>query len=725
MSNLSTDIQISVLRKIWGGASSGYVFLPWLPGNLKSKEERRRRGMWKEVHFKWPDDEDKIARHLREREKDDLYFCPNLFEQPYRTDECLDPNQCVLYADLDEIDPREIEPDLRPTIAWQTSEDRYQAAWILATFELGIADEGNENHRLTAYLGADAGGWDITQLLRVPGRKNWKPDKRGQQGKLLWDNGPRYDISDFSDLPPVPIIGTDTSEIDQAVLDSLDREAIWRRVRMRVNQTCRDYMGIRSEEVAEDAASSVDGGMSGLLWFVERELADAGCTVAEIVALVRPMPFNKFKGRHDELVRLKTEAAKAVSLTKQKSDDDGALEIIDDEPTDDPIKLVDFLSMPRERPEWLVDNIWTVGSVGFISGAPKSYKSWLGIDLAVSVASGEKFLGVYDSRVAPVLYCQEEDSDIEVEERSLRVLAGKSADIHPHGYLTNAGHPMGARANEMCVLCASGAHGLFWSPPERDVQMWMNVRKGLDLTSDSWTGWLDQQCEDNAFGLVVIDTLGTTVGDTDTDRTREVYRALKPLREIANQHKCAIAIVHHFSKSGDRGEGGKRGGAKMLGSVAIHAWVESALYVSGKTEVSPDLYRVEIERESKRAPDMRFKLEVPRMGGIDRYAWSPDVVIGVNNEKDENIGVARNGHKKIAGSKIRMMLHEFGATNPERALTAEALVERGAGGVNGSSVNVKKQLQSAMQNDLGVHKESTEKGEAYWTERPDENKEEL
>lgn len=155
----------------------------------------------------------------------------------------------------------------------------------------------------------------------------------------------------------------------------------------------------------------------------------------------------------------------------------------------------------------------------------------------------------------------------------------------------------------------------------------------------------------------------------------------------------------------------------MLGSVAIHAWVESALYVSGKIEVSPDLYRVEIERESKRAPDMRFRLEVPRMGGIDRYAWNPDVVIGQKDESGGSVEMNGNGHvRRLAGSKIKTMLKEFGATTSKRALTVEALIERGAGGVNGSAKTVREQLRKAIDNQLGVSVEKDERGARFWVD---------
>ena len=43
----------------------------------------------------------------------------------------------------------------------------------------------------------------------------------------------------------------------------------------------------------------------------------------------------------------------------------------------------------QENPQrWLVDGLWGASSVGVIGGAPKCAKTWLGLDMALSVATG-------------------------------------------------------------------------------------------------------------------------------------------------------------------------------------------------------------------------------------------------------------------------------------------------------------------------------------------------
>ena len=62
---------------------------------------------------------------------------------------------------------------MRPSIAWASSDKRYQGLWALDGSE-DIKDIELVNKDLTYHIGADKGGWDVTQVLRVPGSPNFK-----------------------------------------------------------------------------------------------------------------------------------------------------------------------------------------------------------------------------------------------------------------------------------------------------------------------------------------------------------------------------------------------------------------------------------------------------------------------------------------------------------------------------------------------------------------------
>jgi len=60
-----------------------------------------------------------------------------------------------------------------------------------------------------------------------------------------------------------------------------------------------------------------------------------------------------------------------------------------------PLPVIRAADLDQEPPErrWLLRELWGHAAVGVIGGAPKCCKSWLGLDLALSVASATPCLG--------------------------------------------------------------------------------------------------------------------------------------------------------------------------------------------------------------------------------------------------------------------------------------------------------------------------------------------
>ena len=608
--NLTPEQQLKVLTVIWG-KRPGYVFLPWIDGSAKNKEARRR-GYHEGRAFKWPSERPAILEHLGQHQEDDLYFAVNMFKGKRRVEQLVLPNR-VMFADLDPVDPHTLED--RPTIAWESSPERYQGIWVMSELRENASAPGELNHRLTLAIKADPSGWDSTQLLRVPGRPNFKWDyvdeesPNGVEGRgLLWGNGPRYTWDDFDELPEVGgLVSTLTGDLDEEVLKQIDRHEVWARIKLKLHGRIRELYRLRQNPGLD---------RSDTMWELARSFADVGCNSLEIVQLIRHSVFNKFEGRSDEMQRLMITAQKA--LANRTSTPDMVVEEEDEKKPSKITWLDEVVSKPIPRPQWLVKNIWTRGGCGFISGAPKSYKSWMGIDLAVSVATGTNFLNQDDFKVTtprPVLYLQEEDDLRLVMERMATITEGKTP-----------GHYWGGQV----VLEEDQP---FWIPPIAPIPIGMHVQTGFVASDESWHSWLDEVIEENKFALVIIDTLGTTAGDVDTDSSGDMMnRLLKPLKTLAKKHNTAICIIHHNKKSAGQG----RAGNDMLGSVALHAWVDCAIYARSK-DVNGE---VAIEREAKLAQDMSLRVKIPhmfqRLSDGERVLWDPEVIIpGVGEDQDE------------------------------------------------------------------------------------------
>lgn len=593
---LTTQQQLSIISKAWGRTQSGYCFFPYIDGDAEDKGQRIA-SYHEGPAFLWPRDKAKILKHMEAHKDDDLYWCPMLFARPRRSvDEAMDEH--ALWADLDRVDPRDIK-DYIPTVAWETSPGRFQALWLLSSGDLqGAAWPGRENQALTYHLEADPSGWDATQLLRIPGWKNHKPEYREEygkppQGKLLWRNKRLYLPDEFTDLPEVPSVQV-VSDFVEEQLSHVDRHEVWGRVRLRVSKRVRELISARE----------ASGDRSDALWEIERDLADAGCSIAEIVKVVQPTPWNKYAGRADELRRLTTEASKAIA---QRPDE--VVERLEEEQNrPDPQPLFSLLqSIPP--PKWLIRDVLTTGAVGFIAGQPKSFKSWMALDMGLSVASGQLFLGEFPILdPGPVLYIQEEDSAVTLRQRVNKIWPSKHVDR----------------------MRLSSDGGIEWAPAQAigdDPPIDGYIMEGLVISDPTWQAWLHDQLSEKQYKLLIIDPLMMTAGDVEENRAQEMTNKIfRPLKELARQHGTAIQVVHHMRKTG-RQDSGTRGGQLMLGSVANHAWAEDSLYVTHGR--GGDMI---VEQESKFAPVPGFKVT-----HIRNKKWEPQVIVNRVEEDPEFI----------------------------------------------------------------------------------------
>jgi hypothetical protein len=599
MSRATHEKQLRIISRAWGRKQDGYAFLPWIDREEQARAGIRRAGFHESRAFHWPEEREAMVEHMASHTQHDLYWCPSLFESSARvTEQAMDEH--ALWADLDEADPTKIS-DYPPTVAWETSPGRYQALWLLSQGDLqGASWPGKENQRLTYHIGADPSGWDTTQLLRIPGWTNHKLEYRDANGKypegrLLWSSGRTYLPDEFVDLPVVesPL---STSEITEAIIgeiDATDRTKVIARVKLKLTKLTRDQ--IRAKEAGGDRSDT--------LWQIERSLADAGCTVAEIVAVVKATVWNKYEGRADEYKRLITEATKAITARPTEVEEKLEEEL---EPKPDLGRIADVLANVKP-PKWLIRNILTEGGVGFIAGEPKANKSWVGFDMAISVATGTRFLNYFDVvRPSPVLFIEEEDPGTTLKSRQGDIWKSKNADSMSLDRATNS---------------------VIWAPPEVqegvfDPDIALYLQKGVTLSEGHWQEWLADTLRrgmplrdgtHTPFGLMLIDTLMMTAGDVEENRAQEMTTKLfKPMKQIAREFECALLFIHHMRK-GSKDE--NRGGQRLLGSVANHAWAEDSIYLQPlKTGV------VHLQTESKSVPGHEYRID-----GLKIKGWHPVV----------------------------------------------------------------------------------------------------
>ena len=579
---MKTDEILKVLKRIWSRPADGYVFMPYIPKE-KAKIKADRDAGWTEVKAFDLKDWDRIRGHIEEHLDDELYFTPMVFSRPQRRREYAKATS-RLWADLDEADPREIDPILYPQIAWETSPGRYDAVWCMSGVRPETTERGGENHRLTIAVGADPSGWDTTQLLRVPGSANNKPGyPKGYHGRLLWMERGSHTWDTIDDLPELPVSDTVGGDLlDEQALEAVDPYEAWARLRKSIPGHLRQMMRLKEADDTMDR--------SAIAWQVERELADAGATLLEMVAIMRPTPWNKHYGRRDELKRLSLECAKA--LASKKDSGHSALERDEQVKADD---LVPFWNneayLDAKPPEWLYQEFIPKGGCGFISGIPKSMKTWFAMDLCISAAMGVNYLGYQiEAKAYNVLYVQREDPTTLVRNR--------------HHVIATSKHPKWALSvNPREVRPYPGA-------------LYVETTQAIDISAEDWQVWLAEQIRRADLDLVVFDTLTRAAPGVDLDSaTAATAEVLNPVKDIARENDCAIAFVHHNTKA----QSNQRAAQNMAGSGQIHAWADFGIYITEKRE-GFDFAEVDLTHETKYTGtrELRFRME----GLPDK--WDPE-----------------------------------------------------------------------------------------------------
>jgi hypothetical protein len=224
-----------------------------------------------------------------------------------------------------------------------------------------------------------------------------------------------------------------------------------------------------------------------------------------------------------------------------------------------PLRIVRAGELERrdEDRRWLIEPLWPHSSVGIGGGQPKSGKSWLGLDAAVSVASETPCLGCFPVRhPGPALVYLAEDA---------------LADV-------------GSRLE---CLCRSRGLAL-----ERlDLQVVAEPVLRLDLERDRER--LREAVARLAPRLVVLDPL-VRLHRLDENNSQEVSGLLGYLRELQRAHDVSILLVHHTSKKSHA-----RHGQSLRGSSDLHAWTDVGLYLTWHG----DRLRLTPELRTARAPD--------------------------------------------------------------------------------------------------------------------------
>jgi len=298
-------------KLLFGTDVEGYVCLAYM--NMLGGKKN-----FTEEFFMYPDELPRMIHSIAQnRSSNNVYFCPQILKTNQRA-----PGQksartkdnikvcTAAWADLDTCNPSLLL--VPPSISLETSDNRFHALWV---FDKPVAPEIAEQiSKNIAYHhvndGADKGGWDLTQLLRVPATFNLKYPlpyevriAKISRDQVLLEEFSVYRESRINTLThdPMPeVLPTDTGN------------DILQKYRRSINSIVFSIHSQVPGDVEEE------GGWSKPLWQLQMLCFEAGMSREEVFIVASDAACNKYKrdGKHPRL--LWDEVCRAYLTTVEK-----------------------------------------------------------------------------------------------------------------------------------------------------------------------------------------------------------------------------------------------------------------------------------------------------------------------------------------------------------------------------------------------------------------------
>lgn len=203
-----------------------------------------------------------------------------------------------------------------------------------------------------------------------------------------------------------------------------------------------------------------------------------------------------------------------------------------------PVQRAAELKVQEAAQQWLIEGLWASAGVGLIGGAPKCCKSWLGLEMAVSLASNTPCLGAFaPARKGKVLLFMAEDSTAVVRGRF-------EALSHHHGVALDS------------------------------LDIFVITQSSLRIDLPSQQQRLRKTVEKIRPDMLLLDPL-VRLHRIDENSASEVSALLGFLRSLQREFHTAVVLVHHARKNGSTHQPGQA----LRGSGDLHAFGDSNLYL--------------------------------------------------------------------------------------------------------------------------------------------------
>lgn len=202
--------------------------------------------------------------------------------------------------------------------------------------------------------------------------------------------------------------------------------------------------------------------------------------------------------------------------------------------------------------DWVIENWLPYATIGMAVAPPGQFKTWLFLDLALSVSTGKWFLNRYSvEQTGPVLIIQQEDPFPMLFSRL--------------GTIMNLGEPKLTSEEFEISIPPAPPDDIHWHPDRQ-----------LSFDDENSIAGLQEAVHRIKPKLVLIDPLYSTTG-TD-DYMAKGAQSMLALKQMRDELGTSFFIAHHTKK---RRNGGGR--EELWGSQFLNAWLETGWQIRPET----------------------------------------------------------------------------------------------------------------------------------------------
>lgn len=207
--------------------------------------------------------------------------------------------------------------------------------------------------------------------------------------------------------------------------------------------------------------------------------------------------------------------------------------------------MAQLLTEPEPPIDWLIEGLWTDKSRGFIAGHPGVGKTWIALDMLLSVTTGGLCMNKYKPAYKAACLLIEEEASRRNLQRRIHALSRarglKDVDLTNLFHITRQ----------------------FPKVP-RDTKEIISIIKANDIK------------------FVVFDSL-RRMHSANENSSNEMQVVLDAFALIGVECQCSVLLIHHLAKSGVENSG-KSIFERMRGSSDFWAWRDCIIGVEGEED---------------------------------------------------------------------------------------------------------------------------------------------